>query len=178
MEGYLRSMRFADTGLGWIPISPNLRTLSALDLYPDIALLEGANVSVGRGTPHPFEWIGAPWIDGKALAARLNDAHADAHFETVDFVPAESTFHGRLCHGVQISRTQPDRVPGKLGLTIVATLHAMYPQVFDLAATRDAIGSTEIQAAIERSRAPDDLQTLIARDADAFRPLRQRFLRY
>ena len=137
-------MHFADTGLGWIPISPNLRTLPSLDLYPDVALLEGANVSVGRGTPHPFEWIGAPWIDGKDLAARLNNAHADAHFEAVDFVPAESTFHGRLCLGVQISLPEPDRVPGNLGLTIVATLHAMYPQRFYVAATRDAIGSAEI----------------------------------
>ncbi|MEX3970587.1 exo-beta-N-acetylmuramidase NamZ domain-containing protein [Paraburkholderia caribensis] len=178
MEGYLRSMRFADTGLGWLPISPNLRTLSALDLYPDVALLEGANVSVGRGTPHPFEWVGAPWIDGARLAAALNGSRDDARFEPVDFVPTESTYRGQLCHGVRITRTQSARAPGSLGVALVATLHTLYPQAFDIAATRDAIGSAAIWQAIERGDGPDALQTLMAREADAFQPVRQRYLRY
>nr|WP_242684033.1 exo-beta-N-acetylmuramidase NamZ domain-containing protein [Paraburkholderia hospita] len=178
MEGYLRSMRFADTGLGWIPISPNLRTLSAADLYPDVALLEGANISVGRGTPHPFEWVGAPWIDGERLAAALNGLRDDAHFESIDFVPTESTFRGRLCHGVRITRKTPRSAPGSFGMAIVATLHAMYPQVFDVAATRDAIGSSAISQAIEGGAGPDALQALITRETDAFRPVRQRYLRY
>ena len=104
MQGYRRTMTFADTGLGWVPLSPNLRTLSQLDLYPDVGLLEGANVSVGRGTPHPFEWIGAPWIDANRLATALNALDAGAHFEPLDFVPTESTWRGQLCHGVSITR--------------------------------------------------------------------------
>nr|WP_245763525.1 exo-beta-N-acetylmuramidase NamZ domain-containing protein [Paraburkholderia diazotrophica] len=178
MEGYLRSMRFTDTGLGWMPISPNLRSLSALDLYPDVALLEGANVSVGRGTPHPFEWIGAPWIDGERLAAALNGRRDDAHFEHIDFVPTESAYRGQLCHGIRITRIAPQSVPGSLGMTIVATLHAMYPQAFDLAATRDAIGSATISQAIEDGASPDALQTHMTRETDAFQTMRQHYLRY
>lgn len=178
MDGYLRSMRFADTGLGWLPISPNLRTLSALDLYPDVALLEGANVSVGRGTPHPFEWVGAPWIDGARLAAALNGSRDDARFEPVDFVPTESTYRGQPCHGIRITRTQSGRMPGSLGVAIVATLHTLYPQAFDLAATRDAIGSDAMWQAIGRGDGPAVLQGLMTREADAFQPVRQRYLRY
>jgi uncharacterized protein YbbC (DUF1343 family) len=98
MGGYRRSMRIADTGLGWVPLSPNLRTASQLDLYPDVTLLEGANVSVGRGTPHPFEWIGTPWIDGVRLAQVLNNLDTGARFEPVDFVSTESAYRGELCH--------------------------------------------------------------------------------
>ncbi|WP_419539619.1 exo-beta-N-acetylmuramidase NamZ domain-containing protein [Paraburkholderia bengalensis] len=178
LGGYLRSMRFADTGLGWIPVSPNLRTFTALELYPDIALLEGANVSVGRGTPHPFEWVGAPWIDGGRLAAVLNSLRDDAHFERIDFVPTESAYRGQLCHGLRIIRKAPEGVPGSLGVAIVATLHALYPQVFDLAATRDAIGSSGISQAIGNGARPDALDALMTREADGFRPVRQRYLRY
>jgi uncharacterized protein YbbC (DUF1343 family)/CubicO group peptidase (beta-lactamase class C family) len=178
MEGYLRSMRFADTGLGWIPISPNIRNVTALELYPDVALLEGANVSVGRGTPHPFEWIGAPWIDGKRFATALNGLRDDAHFESIDFVPTESTFHGQLCHGIRISRKTRDSVPGSLGITLVVTLRALYPQIFDLSATRDAIGSPAISRAMEGGASPDALQALISQETAAFQPVRQRYLRY
>ncbi|MEI6002835.1 DUF1343 domain-containing protein [Paraburkholderia bengalensis] len=178
MEGYLRSMHFADTGLGWLPISPNLRTLPALDLYPDVALLEGTDVSVGRGTPHPFEWIGAPWIDGAKLAAALNGVLDEARFGPVDFVPTESTYRGQLCHGVRIVATQSQRMPGRLGVSLVATLHALYPQVFDFAATRDAIGSGATWQAIGRGDAPLALRSAMTREADAFRPVRQRYLRY
>ncbi len=71
MKGYKRSYWFDDTGLKWIPPSPNLKTLSQNILYPGVALLEGANISVGRGTDTPFEIIGAPWIKEKKLASFL-----------------------------------------------------------------------------------------------------------
>jgi len=141
-------------------------------------LLERANVSVGRGTPHPFEWVGAPWIDGERLAASLNTLRDDARFEPVDFVPSESAFRGQLCHGVRIAPKTPERVPGSLGLTIVATLRAMYPRVFDFAATRDAIGSAAIWQSIKGGGGPEELQTLMTPQADAFQQVRQRYLRY
>lgn len=178
MDGYSRAMRFADTGLGWIPISPNLRSLSALESYPDLALLEGANVSVGRGTPHPFEWLGAPWIDGRQLAAALNGVTDEAHFEPVDFVPTEAAYRGEVCHGVSITRTLSERAPGSLGLRLVVTLRALYPATFDTAATRDAIGSSMISRAIEQDAPADLLQALASRDTDTFALLRQRYLHY
>ena len=180
MLGYQRAMTFADTGLGWVPLSPNLRTLSQLDLYPDIGLLEGANLSVGRGTPHPFEWVGAPWIDATRLANALNAFDVGAHFEPVDFVPTESNWHGRLCHGVSITRlsTPAQRPVASLGLTLLATLHTLYPHILDLAATRDSIGSQSVWQAIRDGATPDAAQALDAVPLARFARLRQETLLY
>jgi uncharacterized protein YbbC (DUF1343 family) len=173
-------MRFADTGLGWVPPSPNLRTLAQLDLYPDVALLEGANVSVGRGTPHPFEWIGAPWIDGVMLAHALNALDVGAHFEPVDFVPTESTWRGQLCHGVSIVRdtTQRPRPAGRLGLALLSALHARYPTTFDVAATRDSIGSAALSQAVHDGAAPEMLEAIDAGQLARFSLLRDQYLHY
>jgi uncharacterized protein YbbC (DUF1343 family) len=180
MSGYRRAMRFADTGLGWVAPSPNLRTLAALDLYPDVALIEGANLSVGRGTPHPFEWIGAPWIDGAALANALNRQATGARFAPIDFVPTEASFRGLLCHGVRVIEVDPARPPAKLGLALVATLYRLYAQRFDLAATRDAIGSQRVwNALVDGADAGIALQLGEAEaQAAGFDALRQHYLIY
>ncbi|MFX1739178.1 DUF1343 domain-containing protein [Paraburkholderia sp. A1RI_3L] len=181
MAGYARAMRPADTGLGWVPPSPNLRTPAQLDLYPDVALLEGANVSVGRGTAHPFEWIGAPWMDGAKLAAALNSAQTDVRFEPIDFVPTESRWHGVLCHGVRVVKANPAREPARVGLTMIAALHALWPDTFDLAATRDAVGSTLVSNALRDAAvdaAVDTAATIAAADSARFRRVRARYLRY
>jgi len=180
MAGYRRPMRFADTGLGWVPLSPNLRTLTQLDLYPDVALLEGANLSVGRGTPHPFEWLGAPWIDATRLASALNALDVGAHFEPVDFVPTESNWRGQLCHGVSIARDplQAPRSLASLGLALLATLHALYPDTFDLASTRDSIGSMALWQAIEDGAPPRVLDAIEDAQLARFALLREMSLRY
>ncbi|EQD35665.1 Uncharacterized conserved protein UCP016719, partial [mine drainage metagenome] len=72
MRGYRRHDWFDDTGIQWVNPSPNLRTLTETTLYPGVALVESANVSVGRGTDTPFELLGAPWIHSQELADELN----------------------------------------------------------------------------------------------------------
>lgn len=178
MQGYSRSMQFGQTGLGWIPPSPNLRTLTALDLYPDVALIEGANISVGRGTGHPFEWIGAPWIDAKRLADTLNALPVGAHFAPVDFVPTESTYHGIQCHGVSIASDADVRPVARLGLMLLMTLESLYPDTFDLAATRDAVGSVAIWQAIRDGADIAALEAIASRQRDRFATLRERYLSY
>ena len=177
MHGYQRAMRFTDTGLGWVPPSPNLRTPAQLDLYPDVGLLEGANVSVGRGTPHPFEWIGAPWIDGVKLADALNALGVGARFEAIDFVPTESTWRGQLCHGVSI-KADAARPVARLGLALLSTLHAHYPGVLDLAGTRGSVGSSEVWQAIRDGAALDRLEAIEAEQDADFTDLREEYLRY
>lgn len=195
MTGYRRSMRFADTGLGWIPISPNLRTIEQADSYPEVALIEGANVSVGRGTAHPFERIGAPWIDGVALADRLNASKLGVGFTPVDFVPTESTYRGVQCHGVAIVRdspgssdapnssnspNSPDTLmpPGTLGIVLLLSLHALYPETFDLAATRASIGSDELWRAIREDADLATIEGIEVRTVAPFAALRARYLLY
>lgn len=178
MRGYSRKMRFGDTGLGWIPPSPNLRTEAQLDLYPDIGLVEGANVSVGRGTPHPFEWIGAPWIDGPRLAAAIDALHLGVRVVPIDFVPTESTYRGQQCHGIAISRSTMRASPAQLGIALLVTLRALYPTQFDLAATRASVGSSAVWQALNTGAGMAVVDTLLRESTTRFESMRARYLRY
>jgi uncharacterized protein YbbC (DUF1343 family) len=111
MRGWRRDMWFDQTGLPWTPPSPNMPDLDAATLYPGIALFEAANLSVGRGTPEPFRWIGAPWIDGRRLAQELNASLLDGvAFSAQDYKPTKSVFAGEDCHGVLIKVADRDRM--------------------------------------------------------------------
>ncbi len=103
MEGWRREMRYDETGLPWVMPSPNLPTLDSALAYPGMVLLEGTNLSEGRGTTRPFELCGAPWIDGEALAAALNDAGLPGvHFRPVAFEPTFQKHAGQRCGGCQL----------------------------------------------------------------------------
>ncbi|MGG1948308.1 exo-beta-N-acetylmuramidase NamZ domain-containing protein [Trinickia sp. NRRL B-1857] len=178
MQGYSRAMRFGDTGLGWVPPSPNLRTEAQLGLYPDIGMVEGANVSVGRGTPHPFEWIGAPWIDGPRLAASIDALHLGVRAVPIDFVPTESIYRGQQCHGIAISRGTMPTPPGELGIALLATLRALYPAQFDLAATRASVGSSTVWQALDTGAGTAVIDTILIETTTRFESMRARYLRY
>jgi uncharacterized protein YbbC (DUF1343 family) len=103
MRGWRRGMHFGDTGLPWVLPSPNMPTPDTAVVYPGGCLVEGTNLSEGRGTTRPFELVGAPWLDGPALARALEgEGLAGVGFRPITFTP---TFHkhvGRRCHGVQV----------------------------------------------------------------------------
>jgi len=112
MEGWTRSMWWEETGVPWVNPSPNMRNPTQAVLYPCVGLLEGANLSVGRGTDEPFELFGAPWIDGKALADALSaDGLAGIQFTPFSFVPAASKFSGETCGGVHFAVVDRDAFP-------------------------------------------------------------------
>jgi uncharacterized protein YbbC (DUF1343 family)/CubicO group peptidase (beta-lactamase class C family) len=129
MEGWRRGDLFDRTSLHWVNPSPNLRGLTAALLYPGIGLLETTNISVGRGTDRPFEWIGAPWLDGEKLAAALAKQDLPGvRFMPLKMTPTSSTHKDKPCDGVQIliddwSRFQPLRT----GLAIACELRRLYP---------------------------------------------------
>src|SRR5256714_11483759 len=103
MQGWQPGDWYDATGLRWINPSPNLRSLTAATLYPGVALVEGANVSVGRGTDTPFEVVGAPWINARELAGYLNSRFvAGVRFIPIQFTPTSSKFANQLCNGVNI----------------------------------------------------------------------------
>jgi uncharacterized protein YbbC (DUF1343 family) len=100
-RGWRRTMTLDETGLPWVNPSPNLRSLDQAFLYPGIGFLEFLNLSVGRGTDRPFELVGAPWLDGAALAAALRaEPLPGLECEPVRFTPERSVFAGETCHGV------------------------------------------------------------------------------
>ncbi len=103
IEGWMRGDWFDSTALGWVNPSPNLRSLTEATLYPGVALVEGTNVSVGRGTETPFELLGAPWIHGRELAQYLNAREiSGVRFVPVSFTPNASNYAGQKCEGVNI----------------------------------------------------------------------------
>jgi uncharacterized protein YbbC (DUF1343 family) len=129
MEGWRRGDSFDQTGLTWVNPSPNLRGLPAALLYPGVGLLETTNVSVGRGTDRPFEWVGAPWLDGRKLQEALSARNLPGvRFVPLKQTPSSSTHKGQLCGGVQIivddwAKFQPLRT----GLTMACELRRLYP---------------------------------------------------
>ena len=103
MQGWLRRMWYDDTGLAWVLPSPNLPTLESAVVYPGQVILEGTNLSEGRGTTKPFELFGAPWIDGYVLARELNALDLPgAKFREAWFTPTFSKFAGERCGGCQL----------------------------------------------------------------------------
>jgi uncharacterized protein YbbC (DUF1343 family) len=132
MTGWTREMWFDETGLPFVPPSPNLPTLSALTFYPGTCLVEGTNISEGRGTTKPFEYIGAPWIDAEALARRLNQLHLPGmRFRPVYFVPTFSKHQGQSCQGVHVHVLDRNQFRTVVtGLHILAAIQAVYPDQF------------------------------------------------
>jgi len=134
LRGWDRSSGFDESGLGWVNPSPNLRNLVSTSLYPGVATIEGANVSVGRGTDTPFQLIGAPWIDATALARELNSRNiAGLRVYPISFTPTSSKFAGELCHGVFFVVTERAAFkPVRLGAELAHALHRLYPRDFEL----------------------------------------------
>lgn len=121
MEGWSREMYFDDTGIPWVMPSPNMPTLDTAIVYPGTVLFEGTLVSEGRGTTRPFELIGAPWLDGAGLAARLNQAGlGGVHFREAVFEPTFQKHAKVPCGGCQIHVTSRfDFEPVKAGVAVM-----------------------------------------------------------
>lgn len=132
MRGWRRAMLWEDTGLPWVAPSPNMPTPDTARVYPGGCLLEGTNLSEGRGTTRPFEWVGAPWLDAHGYAAAL----AAERLPGVVFRPARfrPTFHkwaGRLCGGVQLHVTDRARFkPFLTGIALAAVARRLAPRAF------------------------------------------------
>ena len=106
MEGWSREMYLDETGLPWVMPSPNMPTLDTAIVYPGTVLFEGTMLSEGRGTTRPFELIGAPWLDGEQLAARMNGVGLEGvHFRPAIFEPTFQKHARTTCGGCQIHVT-------------------------------------------------------------------------
>lgn len=178
MRGYTRHDWFDDTGIPWVSPSPNLRTLTETTLYPGVGLLEGANVSVGRGTDTPFELLGAPWINAKALADYLNrQGIAGVFFIPADFTPDANRYAAQLCHGVRVLLTDRDALNSPLmGIEIASALHQFHPEEFHLQAILGMLGSRSVLQAISDGQDPKSIS--LQGGMDEFVQLRNKYLLY
>jgi uncharacterized protein YbbC (DUF1343 family) len=132
MRGWRRAMSWHQTGLPWVAPSPNMPTPDTAAVYPGGCLFEGTNLSEGRGTTRPFEWVGAPWLDERRLADTLTaEDLPGVRFRPIRYTPTFHKWSGRLCGGVQIHVTDPMRYrPYLSGLAIVAVARRLAPRRF------------------------------------------------
>ncbi len=180
MEGYRRDMWFDETGLSWVNPSPNIRALDQAILYPAVGLAESANVSVGRGTPWPFEVIGAPYISAERLAQYLRQRHlSGVAFESAIFVPTTSRHRHRRCQGVRLRLVDRNAIDTPaLGIELLAALHRLYPGEFQLDPTLGMIGAPEVLKSIKNGVDPQDIRRQWQPRLDAFNRLRSKYLLY
>jgi len=132
MRGWRRAMLWEDTGLPWVPPSPNMPTADTARVYPGGCLIEGTNLSEGRGTTRPFEWIGAPYLDGHRYAAALDAMSLPGvRFRPARFIPTFHKWAGEVCGGVQIHVTDRRRFrPFRTGIAAIAVARRLAPAEF------------------------------------------------
>ena len=180
MEGWQRGDWFDSTGLVWVNPSPNLRSVTEAALYPGVALIEGTNVSVGRGTDSPFELVGAPWMKGKELAAYLNARGiAGVRFVPVTFTPTASNYADQKCAGVNVVLTERNALDApELGIELAAALKKLYPTDFKMERMAELLVN---QAAFDGLVAGEDPRR-IAQDwqeeLEKFAAVRKKYLIY
>lgn len=131
-DGWRRAMHFRATGLPWVLPSPNMPTPETALVYPGMCLLEGTNLSEGRGTTRPFELFGAPWLDGRRLAEALAaDRAPGVRFRPVSFVPTWDKHAGVRCHGVELHVTDAAAFhPFRTGIACVQRAREQAPERF------------------------------------------------
>jgi uncharacterized protein YbbC (DUF1343 family) len=180
MEGWNRSMWWDDTGWAWVNPSPNIRNPTQAMLYPGIGLLETSNLSVGRGTDQPFEILGAPWIDGRRLAAALNKERIPGlRFVPITFTPASSKFAKLECQGVYIVVTDRRYLsPVNAGVTIAWHLENLFGKDYDLDSVVRMLHNDEALLALKQATDPGKVPATWKQDLEAFKQLRQKFLIY
>lgn len=180
VEGWRRSMWWDETGLMWVNPSPNMRNLTQAVLYPAIGMIEFSNVSVGRGTDQPFEFLGAPWVDGRQLAAALNNAALPGlRFVPITFMPESSRFKNERCEGVYILVTDRERIePVRSGLTIAWHLRRLFGGAFQVDRVNRLLMSDRLLTALKETDDPDRLPELWAEDVESFEAVRRAYLLY
>ncbi|HEX5135027.1 MAG TPA: exo-beta-N-acetylmuramidase NamZ domain-containing protein [Thermoanaerobaculia bacterium] len=180
LSGWSRDLWFDETGLEWVNPSPNMRSLTEATLYPGIGLLETTNLSIGRGTDTPFEVIGAPWLDGRRLAAVVSARKIPGvTFTPIHFTPASSTFGGERCGGVRLTVTDRDALrPVALGIEIAVALRDLYPVDWQRAKLISLLANRDTFERVERGEAADAIARSWEKGLEEFRRRRARFLLY
>jgi uncharacterized protein YbbC (DUF1343 family) len=168
MEGWQPNAWFDQTDLPWVAPSPNIPDLKTAIIYPGMCLFEGTNVSEGRGTPNPFKWIGAPWIDGKKLSQTLNNFKLPGVvFVPKSFIPVEipgksenPKFKNQKCHGIEVWITDRDQYKSiDVGVLTLFSIYNMYPN--DIKIRESGLnrlwGSSELYKKLLRGVTVDDI---------------------
>ena len=189
LTGWSRDMWYDETGLPWVPPSPNIPNLETAIVYPGTVLIEATNVSEGRGTDHPFRWIGAPWIDSN----ELSDAMNIIGLHGVTFSPIEFTPHSipgaapnpknntQTCNGVEIILTNRNIFsPVIVGIQLLQTISLLYPQKLEIkeAGLNRLFGSDRLSKSLGDTDAVNQLIEEIKKESGQFRESAKKYYLY
>jgi SSS family transporter len=184
MENWQRAMYYDQTGLPWVNPSPNLRSVEAATLYPGVELLQFTNVSVGRGTPMPFENIAAPFFDASALASALNARNISGVTFSASTITIEEDanhypYHGQTLPAVHLTLTNRDALDSPaLGVEMICAIRRLYPKQFNLDRGDTLIRSVNTLLSIKNG---DDARNIVKSwqtDLDEFKQRRANYLLY
>jgi uncharacterized protein YbbC (DUF1343 family) len=189
MAGWRRTMWHEDSGLPWIPPSPGIPDLATAAAYPGMCLLEGTNLSVGRGTPRPFLQVGAPWIDrymiGSVIGILSMSGIGGVAFEPASFVPGDGTYRGEPCEGISLRVKDRDVFdPIATALWVVAVIRGLFGQQFAWTHSGERFwfdllaGTDRVRKTIEANLAPPEIVASWQAELDAFASVRERYLLY
>jgi uncharacterized protein YbbC (DUF1343 family)/CubicO group peptidase (beta-lactamase class C family) len=180
MEGWQRGDWFDSTGLAWVNPSPNLRSVTEAALYPGVAIIEGTNVSVGRGTDTPFELLGAPWMKSRELAAYLNARGiAGVRFVPVTFTPTTSNYSGKECQGVNIVVTDRNGFDApELGMELASALRKLYPADFKIERMTELLMNQSVYDALVAGQDPRRIAQEWQEGLEKFQKVREKYLIY
>ncbi len=189
MENWRRSQWYDETQLRWTKPSPNMRSLETATVYPGMCLLEGTNVSEGRGTELPFENIGAPWINGKDLAKQLNaQGLPGVQFEQTEFTPQEipnvashPKYSGQLCGGILLKVTDRKKFDAvKCGIAVVSGIHTLYQDslIFRERGFDRLAGTPLIRQAVLDGKSAGEIVSLWRDELEEFNKLRNKSFLY
>jgi uncharacterized protein YbbC (DUF1343 family) len=191
MGGWRRRMPFEETGLPWVAPSPNMPSIATARVYPGGCLVEGTNLSEGRGTTRPFELVGAPWLDGRALGAALDrEGLIGTAFRPTSFRPMFHKHANRSCSGVQVHVLDfHSHRPFTAYIALLREARRLAPDAFDwrrepyeFESGRLAIdlllGRAGVREMIESGASLPEMEASWSSDLRAFMELRRRFLIY
>jgi uncharacterized protein YbbC (DUF1343 family) len=184
VDGWRRRMLFGDTGLPWVPPSPNMPSVESALHYPGTCLFEGTNISVGRGTELAFQILGAPWLDGEALAAALEAYELpDLEFRPYTFTPegaGDGKFSGQEIQGVRLRSTGPDYDPTVAALALLLETRRMSGENWEWRQSHfDRLAGTDLlREGIDAGETLEALQEGWRPALEAFRELSGSYLIY
>ena len=180
MDGWQRGDWFDSTGLVWVNPSPNLRSVTEAALYPGVGIIEGTNISVGRGTDTPFELVGAPWIKSKEFAAYLNARGiGGVRFVPITFTPTSSVYSGQACEGVNIVLTDRNGIDApEIGMELAAALHKLYASDWKIEKIKPLLVNQGVYDALDAGQDPRRIAQDWREEIEKFQKVREKYLIY
>ena len=189
MQNWTRNMYFDETGLTWVNPSPNMTSLETALLYPGLCLIEGTNISEGRGTPTPFLNIGAPFINSDSLISKLNSYKLEGiSYSKIKFTPVEipnmaskPKFEKENCNGIYFTITDRQKLNSlKLGLVLIYSIMKLNPNDFSFreSSIDRLYGSSNLRTMLTKGFSPNEIMNTWKQDLEKFNQIRKKYLIY